>query len=98
MSKDNKDKAQEDFNIVRVGDKLKRLTRQELAMVKAGNADQLTVFQEQIINETKNKTTTLRISTDLINRAKRMAKDRKITNHGKLINSMLDQVLIKFGY
>jgi len=98
MSKDNKDKAQEDFNIVRVGNKLKRLTRQELAMVKAGNADQLTVFQEQIINETKNKTTTLRISTDLINRAKRMAKDRKITNHGKLINSMLDQVLIKFGY
>jgi hypothetical protein len=81
-------------HIVSLHDKFVRLQRKDLVNVQS-DAVQMTVFQEQQLTEVKSSTTTVRIRSDIMLRLKKLARDNRIKNHGKLLNLLLDEVLIK---
>jgi len=81
--------------ILSLHDKLLRLERNDIVNVQAGRPIQLSVFEEQQISEKQIRTTTVRINVDLMERIKQLARKHKIKNHGKLMNVLLDEVLIK---
>jgi hypothetical protein len=96
MNEQNKN--QEEFNIFQVQDQIRRIPKSDLVQVTAGKPENLSLFQEQQLLELKSNTSTMRIRTDILKRAKLLSKAYKIKNHGKLMNAIMDGVLNKLGY
>lgn len=83
------------MSVTKLRDNIRRIAPNEIIKVRPTAIEQLTIFEEQQLAELKENTTTIRIRTDLISRYKELALKNHIRFHGKLINAVLEEVLIK---
>lgn len=56
---------------------------------------QLNIFEEQQLAEMKSNSTSLRIRREVVEGYKDLCKKFKVKNHGKLMESVLEEMLVK---